>query len=256
MSIHEQNGKVYVLSMPGVVIWNGLTTPDKIEAKDGKPEGQSWNLRLAVDSSAPEMAELNKIVADCFAANKTMLPNAGNHPVSPIDESKWAEHGLSGKVCFSASTRVGAPPVYGADGSELPPAVYGKQIYNGCIVKVLVNCYPYNNKQKGVNFGIEGVQIVDSNAPRIQLGEGGLAKSAIAGIMGGGKAPAAQPAAADVPPTPVDDVPPPPVHTDYMETKPFPPEGWKAHPKSPGWFYEVANATNMKKEAELRALFA
>lgn len=55
----------------------------------------------------------------------------------------------------------------------------------------------------------------------------------------------------DAPPPVEDDVPPPP-HTGYMDARPFPPEGWKAHPQAPGWFYNTTTKEQLK-EADLKA---
>ena len=255
----------HVLSCNGTVIWEAVTKPDVNE-----DQSQSWNLRIAVDPNAPEVAELNQLV-ELGLKNSSKkgvnLQTRGNHPISPIDAAKFPEL-PSHFVCFSAGTRQGQPPVYDLNGAELQPMVFGPKLYNGTVVRLLVHSYAYENKQKGINFGLDGVQIVDATAPRLSVGAAGMAKDAVkAAIMGaiGGAAQQQQ----QTPPPPVQQQapaahqPPPPPHTGYMDpagqTPPppppppaaFPPAGWYAHPQAPGSFYNAAN--EILTEAALRA---
>lgn len=248
----------HVLSCNGVIIWEAVTKPDTND--DGS---LSWNLRIAVDPNAPEVAELQQLV-QLGLKNSTKkgvtLANPGNNPISPIDQSKFPE--LPGRVCFSAGTRQGQPPVYDANGAELQPMIFGPKLYNGTVVRLLVHSYAYENKQKGVNFGLDGVQIIDATAPRLSIGAAGMAKEAVAAAFAGSAAPA------QTPPPPVQQQsaaahqPPPPPHTGYMGTDqtppppppaaaPFPPTGWFLHPDAPGTYYNAAG--EMVKEADLRA---
>src|SRR5690606_31386595 len=107
----------HVISCNGVVIWEAVTKPDQKD--DG---GQSWNLRIAVDPNAPEIAELNQLVQTALK-NSTKpgvsLAAPGNNPISAIDPVKFPE--LPGKVCFSAGTTQQAPPVFDLNGAQLQP---------------------------------------------------------------------------------------------------------------------------------------
>lgn len=233
----------HVITCTGTIIWEAVKNPDPI---DGKAGAFSHNLRIAVPANAPEIAELQKLVADCLAspkaAEKNIGPsNPGNNPISPIDEAKFGKHGLSGQVCFSAGTMQGCPQIFDANGVELTqPMAYGPQLYNGAKVRLLVHAYPYNNKQKGVNFGLDGVQIIDGTAPKILIGEGGMAPEKVAAAfasVSGGAAPAV-PGTPPAAPAPAGD---------------FPPAGWLAHPTAAGYFY---CGTEVLTEADLRAKFA
>lgn len=246
----------HVITCVGTVIWEAITNPDPI---DNKPGAVSHNLRIAVPANAPEIAELQKLVSDCLASPKASEKNIGpsnpgNNPISPIDESKFGKHGLSGQVCFSAGTMQGCPPVFDINGAQLQAMGYGPQLYNGAKVKLLVHAYPYNNKQKGVNFGLDGVQIIDGTAPKILIGEGGMSADKVAAAFGG--AAMAVPVAAPAPtPAPVAAPAAPPVpHTAYMEPPAppavFPPAGWLAHPTAPGYYY---CGNECLSEADLRA---
>lgn len=266
----------HVITAVGTVIWDGLTSPDAI-VREGVNTGKfNHNLRIAVPANAPENAELQKLVEQALA-NSTVrgvdLNSPGNNPVSPIDLSKFPE--LPGHVAFTAGTQLGAPSVVDLNGKTLDAMQYGKMIYNGAKVKLLVHAYPYNNKQKGVNFGLDGVQIVDCNpatAPRLSIGAGGMTATQVAGAFGGASR-TEPPVEAnhrqqqaeqvrntgsqsysgyresvdDAPPPPADDAPPPPAE--------FPPEGWKPNPKDPRWFYKPGSNEPQLKEADLRARY-
>jgi len=226
----------HVITCEGVVIWEAVTKPDDVKSQPGKV---NYNLRIAVLPSAPELAELEQLVQGALRESefKGVMPHGGNHPVSPIDESKFGPLGLSGRLCFGAGTRLGAPKVFDANGQELQAMAYGPQLYNGARVKLLVHAYAYNNKQKGVNFGLDGVQIIDGQAPRLNIGGGGLAADKIAAAFGGAPvAAAAAPAAPGVPPA--------------VPGAAFPPAGWLPHPSSPGYFY---CGQEVLSEADLRA---
>lgn len=221
MAWHDES---HVITCDGVVIWEAITKPDTNEAGDR----QTWNLRIAVMPNAPEVAELQQLVQKALRdSNKkgVSVANPGNNPISPIDAEKFPE--LPGRVCFSAGTIQGAPPVMDANGAELAPLSYGPKLYNGTVVRLLVHTYAYDNKQRGVNFGLDGVQIIDGNAPRLSIGAAGMAKDAVKAAFGGVAAPSAMS---------VD----------------FPPAGWLAHPTAVGFFY---SGDQVLSEADLRAKF-
>lgn len=227
MAWHDDS---HVITCDGVVIWEAITKPD-IQESSGN---QSWNLRIAVDPNAPEVSELQQLVQKALRdTNKknVTVANPGNNPISPIDAEKFPE--LPGRVCFSAGTIQGAPPVMDANGSELAPLSYGPKLYNGTVVRLLVHAYAYDNKQKGINFGLDGVQIIDGSAPRLSIGAAGMAKDAVKAAFGGVAAPSAPPAHGAVS---VD----------------FPPAGWLVHPTAAGFFY---CGQEVLSEADLRAKF-
>lgn len=251
----------HVLTMNGVIIWEAVTKPDANE--DGS---QSWNLRIAVDPNAPEIGELQQLVQKALRESpkkEVSLQAPGNNPISAIDVGKFPE--LPGRVCFSAGTRQGQPPVYDVNGALLNPMSFGPMLYNGTVVQLLVHAYVYANKQKGVNFGIDGVRIIDATAPRLSIGAAGMAVDKVTAIMAGamgGHAPQQQ----QQTPPPVQQQaaahqPPPPPHTGYMggdQQQPpppppaaFPPTGWWPHPQAPGSFYNAQN--EVLTEAALRA---
>lgn len=259
MAFYDQD---HVITATGVVIWDGITSPDAI-VRDGQNTGKfNHNLRIAVPAGAPENAELQKLVEQTLAGSTVQgvsLANPGNNPISNIDTSKFPE--LPGHVCFTAGTQLGAPPVVDANGKELQAMQYGKMLYNGAKVKLLVHAYPYNKKQKGVNFGLDGIQIIDASAPRLAIGSAGMNASQVAGAFGGGSR-TAPPVEAnhqqqqqeagqyhgytEAPPAPPADDAPPPAPVEW------PPEGWKPNPANPAWWYNTTTKEQLK-EADLRA---
>ena len=265
----------HVLTMNGTIIWEALTKPDVNE----KDSSLTWNLRIAVNPNAPEIAELQALVQKTLRESTkpgVSLQFPGNNPISPIDAQKFPE--LPGTVCFSAGTRAGQPPVYDINGAQLNPMAFSPMLYNGSVVQLLVHAYVYDNKQKGVNFGLDGVRIIDATAPRLSVGATGMAVDKVTAIMAGAMAGAAQTSppvqqqqVQQAPPPPVQQVqqappppvqqsqpaPPPPPHDSYMQQPPppppaaFPPAGWWPHPQAPGSFYNAAN--EVLTEAQLRA---
>lgn len=229
MAWHDDS---HVITCNGTVIWEAITKPDLIESSGN----QSWNLRVAVDPASPEVAELQELVTRALKNSSkpnVNLTNKGNNPISNIDAAKFPEL-PSHWVCFSAGTIQGAPPVMDANGAELAPMSYGPKLYNGTIVRLLVHAYAYDNKQKGVNFGLDGVQIIDGAAPRLSIGAAGMAKDAVKSAFGSQAA-----------------VTPPPPAAGAV-TADFPPEGWLAHPGAPGHFYK---GQEVLTEAALRAKY-
>ena len=227
MAWHDDS---HVITCDGVVIWEAITKPDINESSGN----QSWNLRIAVMPNAPEVAELEQLRQKALRdSNKkgVSVANPGNNPISAIDAEKFPE--LPGRVCFSAGTIQGAPPVMDANGAELAPLSYGPKLYNGTVVRLLVHAYAYENKQRGINFGLDGVQIIDGNAPRLSIGAARMAKDAVKAAFGGVAAPSAAPA-------------PGAVSVD------FPPAGWLVHPTAAGFFY---CGQEVLSEADLRAKF-
>lgn len=240
MAFHDDK---HVITCDAIIIWDAITKPDPIESAPGQ---FSHNVRVAIRPDAPELAELNQLVQQALNNSpefKGVMPHGGNHPISPVDPVKFPE--LPGYLAFSAGTRLGAPPVFNAQGAKLEAMQYGPMIYNGCVVKLLVHAYCYNNKQKGVNFGLDGIQIVNANAPRLSIGAAGLTAQQVASAFGGSPAAAAVAQAPAAPYNGYAQVPPPAAPA-------FPPAGWTAHPRAPGYFY---CGQEVLSEADLRAKF-
>jgi len=193
---------------PVIITWDGITNP---EQKDGG--GVSHNLRVAMPENAPEKAELDAIAQKALAESKWkgVLPPGANMPFGAPDIEKLGNL-VAGHTCFTASTYRGAPPVYDLAGNKLDPIQYNSQLYAGCKVALLVHAFDYDNKQKGIAFGLDGFQIIDANAPKLDVGAG-MKESEVASAFGGGGGEVMQAAPATntaPPPPPTGNTPPPP----------------------------------------------
>jgi hypothetical protein len=185
------HGEQHVVTGRCIVVWDGITQPDK---NDG---GQLvHSLKLACLPTAPEVAELTQIATAALQADakfRGTLPPGGCWPINNCDPQK-IEGKLAGHVEFNAKTYRGAPQVFDANGKSLDPMVYGPMLYPGAIVQAVVHAYSFDNMSKGVAFGLDGIKIIDAKAPRLPVG-GGIDASA---VFGG--APAFGPPGAAAPP--------------------------------------------------------
>ncbi len=195
MSIFKNN---HVITCAGIILWDGITKPE-IDEKDGS---LTHNLRIAIPTNAPELAELVQIANAALkdSAFKGVLPPGGNWPIIDADVAKFGPT-LAGHTAFTAKTRRGVPQVFDLNGAEVSSIAFGRSFYPGARVKIIVHAYAYDNKQKGVAFGLDGIQIVDASAPALAIG-GGINPTEIANAFGGvasAPAPSAPPPAAPAP---------------------------------------------------------
>ena len=193
MSFYDEK---HVTTCDGIVLWNGITEPET----DPQTGVVSHSVKIAIPANAPEKGELEQLANNALIADATFkgqLPAGGNWPVMDIDLTKFPgdEALLQGRVAINAKTRNGAPSVFDQNGQELAAMQYGRMLYPGAVVKVLVHCYSFNNKSKGVAFGLDGVQIVDATAPKLNVG-GGLGSAAVAAAFGAAPGQPAAPAPA------------------------------------------------------------
>lgn len=188
-----RHGDQHVI-VTGVVLWDGITRP---EIKEGGK--QQFSLKIAITNNAPEMPELQAIATAALQADskfKGQLPPGGCWPLLPVDPNDF-EGKLPTHTAFNCkSNRL--PQVFNATGQELNSMVYGNMLFAGAVVQVIVNAFSFDNKSKGVAFGLEGIKIVDTNAPRLPVG----ASVDVAAIFGGPPAAGAQLPPSNVPYTP------------------------------------------------------
>jgi hypothetical protein len=182
----------FVRTGNAVIVWDGITRP---ETNDSNKLVHS--LKVAMAPGSPEILELEQLANMSLTASKFngVLPPGANWPTKVIGVGE-VDPAVQGYTSFSAKTYNGAPQVFDANGQVLSPMQYGAMLYPGAIVQVLIHAYDYDNKQKGVGFGIDGIMIVDATAPRLNV-----AGVDAAGAFGGGAtAPAAPPVAPAAPP--------------------------------------------------------
>ena len=189
--------------------WDGLTNPEQND--NGTV---SHNIGFAIADNAPEKAELETLVQNSLNASefKGVLPAGANPAMKPADVSKFGVV-LTGHSTSNASTTRGIPPVYDEQGKPMSTEQIKSALYPGIEVSILVHAYTYNNKQRGVKFGIDGVQILNRTAPKLDV-TGGMSQNDVAKAFGAASMapPPAQTPPAQTPPaqTPPAQTPPPP----------------------------------------------
>lgn len=183
--------KVNVLTGVGVILWDGITQPDKNE--DGTVK--NWSLKVAFPQQQAEVAELNYVAGEELKAGefKGVMPTNGLPAISLADPTLLPNH-----VTINPKSYRSAPEVFDANGKPMQPMQYGNMLYPGCKVKVIVACRTYNNKSKGLGWWLNGIQIVDATAPKLDIGTGGPDAGAIFAAASGGMPPVMQPTAPPV----------------------------------------------------------
>ena len=198
----------YVRTGNAIVIWDGITRPEKNDSGV-----LVHKIKVAMLPGSPEIAELTQLATTALQDSKFngQLPPNGNWPLSVI-AAGMVDPAVEGYTPISAGTQQGAPQVYDANGQELSPMQYGPMLYGGAVVQVLVHAFAYDNINKGVAFGLDGIMIVDAKAPRLS----------IAGVNAGAAfgAPSAPPATA--PPATAPPATAPPATAPPAAVKPAP----------------------------------
>lgn len=192
----------HVLTGRGVVIWDGITRPDN---KD--PEKIIHSIKIAIAPGSLEIAELEQLAHGALAADsvfKGQLPSGGNWPVKTIDPGS-SDPTVDGYTAINAKTFNGAPQVFDASGKILDPMQYGRMLYPGAIVKILLHAYTFNKQSKGVAFGLDGIGIVDATTPKLSIAAG----IDVGAAFGGGAPPVVAPPAPGVLPVVPPTVVPP-----------------------------------------------
>lgn len=194
-----------VVTAIGVITWNGLVPPDKNEHT-----GESvWTVGFAFTPGTVEHGEMDIIGKAALEKGKIALKltDADYSPYMDCDVAKFGPI-VQGMKRISAKTYNGCPRIIDANGADIPMQALGQLLYPGCKVKLMVHAYPFNNKSKGVNFGLDGVQIIDATAPKLDVGAGippaevGNAFAAAAGSVSTVTVPPAAAPAVAMPPAP------------------------------------------------------
>lgn len=182
----------HVITGEGIILWDGITRPENND--DGSV---SHSIKIAIVENSAEKQEIEQLAYNTLQASefKGQFPPGGNWPVMAVDVQKLGADAaplMQGRVAINAKTRNGAPQVFDTNGNSLNAMQYGQMLYLGAIVRLLVHCYAFNNRAKGLALGLDGIQIVDATAPRLAVG-GGLSESEVATAFGaGGQQPAPQ----------------------------------------------------------------
>ena len=161
-----------------ILNWDGINKPETRD--DGS---KSFNVRFCAHPNAQEINELEQIAQKALQSGKFQgnLPNGANWPLGT-----WADSDKLGPI-VNGMMSIGAgsgrmPPVY-KGGQKLDLMQFGGMLYPGCKISVLVHAFTYDNKQKGIAFGLDGFEIIDANAPRLNVG-GGMNESDVSNAFG------------------------------------------------------------------------
>ena len=196
-----------------VVLWDGITRPEAIEASADKPASQKFTLKLAFAPDSTTYAELHQ-ASHAATAQKypTGVPRGFEGAFRPADVPE-----LPGYIAVNAATFATPPEVYDMQGRLLSPAEYSRMFYAGAKVQAVLTPRVYDAKgNRGAGFWLGGVLIVDASAPKLSIASG-MSSAEVrnafglpASPLGGGAAvvPPAQPAAAAAP-APASSLQPP-----------------------------------------------
>ena len=179
------HGEDKVIVQGAVVVWDAITSPEMREDGNGGKKPY-YQLKVVLPAGSPEIAEVDQLAQRCLAQSKWrgQLPPGAHWAISPVEPGKYNDMFVGGYVINPSSGRI--PEIYDDQGNRLTdPMQYAPLIYQGQKVSIIVNCWDYDNKSKGIKAGLEAVRIhVSENAPRQQFGEGGFDAS---GIFGNGQ---------------------------------------------------------------------
>jgi hypothetical protein len=184
-----------------IVVWEGIKTP-----KANNEGVVSYELGIVIPPTSPDKILLESLAAQELQRSKWagVMPNGGNWPLKVLGASDL--DGLfTGWIKMSVKTQH-SPQCYSETGDLIQsPMVWGPTLFSGQKVDVLVNSFPYENKQKGIGFGLQGFcPLVSAGASPISIGGSGANAAAAFGArsgqpQGGGGNPYAQPQAKPAP---------------------------------------------------------
>lgn len=186
-----------------VVLWDGITRPEAVEATADKPASQKFTLKLAFAPDSATYAELHQ-ASNAATALKypTGVPRGFETAFRNADVPE-----LPGYLAVNAATFATPPEVYDMQGRLLSPADYSRMFYAGTKVQAVLTPRVYDAKgNRGAGFWLGGVLIVDASAPKLSIASG-LSSADVRNAFGLPATPLGGAAA----PAPVGGAPVPPV---------------------------------------------
>jgi hypothetical protein len=160
------------------VVWEGIKIP-----KANNEGVLSYELGIVISPTSSDKLLLESLAAQELQRSKWagVMPNGGNWPLKVLGASDL--DGLfNGWIKMSVKTQH-APQCYSETGELIQgPMVWGPTLFTGQKVNVLVNSFPYENKQKGIGFGLQGFcPLVSAGASPITIGGSGANAAAAFG---------------------------------------------------------------------------
>jgi hypothetical protein len=165
-----------------IVVWEGIKNP-----KANNEGVVSYELGIVIPPTSPDKILLESLAAQELQRSKWagVMPNGGNWPLKVL-EACDVDGLFTGWIKLSVKTQH-SPQCYSETGDLIQsPMVWGPTLFSGQKVDVLVNSFPYENKQKGIGFGLQGFcPLVSAGASPISIGGGGANAAAAFGARGG-----------------------------------------------------------------------
>jgi len=210
------HGTDHVITGNAIVVWDGITKPETM--KNGQPLAKpQYSLKLALRANDPCLAEIDAIAKSALQASKWkgVMPHGGSWPLANANP-QIADGALNGMITINPKTSQQdiTQKVYDANGQPLNPMAYARMLYPGAVVQVIIHAFDFDNVQKGISLGLDGIRIVDAAAPALNIGAS-MPASEVASAFG------AAPVAAPQPPVFTPPVGQPPVYQQ-------PPVGYSA----------------------------
>ena len=202
------NGQA-VVTGPVTVLWDGISRPEAVQGQNGKPDSKKFTVKFAADPTEPAVGELRGMLdAEAARVFPSGKPRNFQATFGALTAGEY-DGKLTGHLVCTATTYGNPPPVYDANGREVPAASCG--LYSGAKVRLILTPRIYNAMGNvGESAWLSGVQIVDLTTEKLAGGAGmsaGQVASAF-GIQGGAAAFTQPPAQA---PAPVPSLPPAPL---------------------------------------------
>lgn len=180
-----------------VLSWDGLRNPETRQSGS-----ISYNVSVLIALNTPEYAELDAMAARQLQSGvfRGVMPPNGRHPLTgttakpKIPEPAKFGAQFSNHISIAAGTSRGIPTIVDINGAPMAIMQAGPMLYPGCIVSVLVDTWEYDNKEKGVAFGLQGLQIIDATAPKLAVA-GGMSADDVTNAFSGQGAPIQTPTA-------------------------------------------------------------
>lgn len=195
------NGQA-VVTGPVTVLWDGITRPEEVEGKDGGAPGKKFTVKFAAPASEPAVAELRPMLdAEAARVFPNGKPRNFQDTFGALTDAEY-DGKLTGHLVCTATTYNNPPPVYDANGREVPAHACG--LYSGAKVRLILTPRVYNAKGNvGESAWLSGIQIVDLTSEKL-AGGAGMSAGQVANAFGiqGGAAAFAAPAPV-TPPMPV-----------------------------------------------------
>lgn len=152
-----------------VVLWDGITRPEAVEATADKPASQKFTLKLAFAPDSQTYAELyHASHSETAKKYPTGVPRGFEEAFRNADVPE-----LPSYLAVNAATFATPPEVYDMQGRLLSPADYSRMFYAGAKVQAVLTPRVYDSKgNRGAGFWLGGVLIVDASAPKLSIASG------------------------------------------------------------------------------------